>query len=291
MVLIFWLFLYPNDHGNFKWPIIAFILSLSLAFLMGLSDDAYNTNPTIKFLTQLSCGTILVLSGIYFDFFKIQLLNYFITVFFLVFIMNGLNLLDNMDGISGSLSLVITLNLLCYHLLLNQPFPLLTFVLVGNISTLLVFLLYNIYPSKLYMGDSGSQLQGILLGASAVILFSPFSSGLYFPQISYQFIMLALIFLIPIVDVVTVFSQRILRGTSPFIGGKDHTNHALFILGLSENKILLLYVSIQLVACTLSVSFIFFSSPLLVISALLYCFAIFAFLFYITFKANPIHKS
>jgi UDP-GlcNAc:undecaprenyl-phosphate GlcNAc-1-phosphate transferase len=278
------------SYLEFKWQIAAFILSVSSAFLMGLSDDAYNTNPAMKFLIQLLCGTLLVLAGIHFQFFSIQLINYALTVIFVVLIMNGMNLIDNMDGISGSVSLVISFNLLLFHFLLNQPFPVLTFVLIGNICTLFVFLFYNIHPSKIYMGDSGSQFQGILISASAVILFSPITSKFYKPDFHYQVLMIILIFLIPVIDVTTVFVQRILRGTSPFVGGKDHTNHALFFRGMSVNKIVLLYVLLQLVACTLSAFFIFHSSPFLFGVSVAYVILLFGVLFYITLLVNPVRK-
>lgn len=289
-VIIFWFFINQFSYSEFKWQIAAFILSVSGAFLMGLSDDAYNTNPTMKFLIQLLCGTLLVLAGIHFQFFSIQLINYALTVIFVVLIMNGMNLIDNMDGISGSVSLVISFNLLLFHFLLNQPFPILTLVLIGNICTLLVFLFYNIHPSKIYMGDSGSQFQGILISASAIILFSPITSKFYKPDFHYQALMIGLIFLIPVVDVTTVFIQRILRGSSPFLGGKDHTNHALFNRGLSVNKIMLLYVLIQLISCTLSAFFIFYASPFLFGISVIYVLSIFGVLFYITLLVNPIRK-
>lgn len=289
---LLWVFIYSPSYPEYKSKIAVLLISASSAFLMGLSDDAYNTFPTIKLLVQLFCGSSMVFAGFHFHFFSIPVLNYSITVFFVVLVMNGMNLIDNMDGVAGTLSLVISINLLVYQLVFNQPLGILTFILTGNICTLMVFLFYNLHPSKIFMGDSGSQFEGFLLGGSVTVLFSNTTPRLYLPEIYYQWIMIFLIFLIPFIDVFSVFTQRILRGQSPFIGGKDHTNHALYFLGLSENKIVLLYTLIQLIACTLSVSFIFFSTLMtLTIFSLIFIFTVFFILYFISLKVHVLKKS
>ena len=90
--------------------LMGLIIATTLAFLMGLADDAYNTIPLLKFSTQVCCGLILIYSGTYIELFASPALNYGLTLFWIVAIMNAMNLLDNMDAISGVVSVFIILS-------------------------------------------------------------------------------------------------------------------------------------------------------------------------------------
>jgi UDP-GlcNAc:undecaprenyl-phosphate GlcNAc-1-phosphate transferase len=284
LAVIYYFFFHGNDLLNLRWQTAFLFAGASLAFLMGLTDDAFNTNPTLKLSAQIACGTLLVFSGLHFHFYSFPFLNYIATVFFVVLIMNAMNLLDNMDGISGGLSLVISMGLLVYQYVFYQPMYMLGYILLCNVCTLFVFLFYNLHPSKIFMGDSGSQFQGYILSAAVIILFSSWTSTFYLPPSCTQIFMIFLLFLLPVTDITTVFFLRLLRGQSPFVGGKDHTNHSLFFQGLSENKIFLLYVILQLVACIFSLLFIFFYNKLwLWLLASFFAISVMSVLFYFSY--------
>ena len=104
------IFSYEGSVVDFKFTGI--IGATSLGFLMGLADDAYNTRPVLKFLTQLLCGVILIYSGTYINIFGSDFLNYGFTLLWVVGLMNSINMLDNMDGITTLVSVVIAFTVL-----------------------------------------------------------------------------------------------------------------------------------------------------------------------------------
>ena len=128
---------------------------------------------------------------------------------------------------------------------------------------MLGFLYFNWHPSKIYMGDTGSQFLGLFLGVIGIVYFWNLPESLMehsiavanehsvLLAISKKTTVAVLVFIIPIVDTTTVFINRISKGTSPFVGGKDHTTHHLFYLGLSDKKVAFLFISISLMSLLL----------------------------------------
>src|SRR5690606_28704596 len=82
---------------------IPFLLTITLGFVVGLADDAYTTKPFLKFVGQLACGFILLAFGVQINLFNIAALDGLITILWVVGLMNSINMLDNMDGITGSI--------------------------------------------------------------------------------------------------------------------------------------------------------------------------------------------
>lgn len=216
----------------------------TLAFMIGLADDAYNTRPYLKFSGQLTCGLLLASSGTYIHFFESDLLNYFISVVWVIGIMNSINMLDNMDGITTNVSIFILINAIVVLLAVNSfssPFFL---ILIGLLGALIGFLYYNWNPSKIYMGDTGSQFLGALLAAISIIYFwnTPFDTNSKI-QLK-QLLLTIIVFVLPIADTATVVINRLLKKQSPFVGGKDHTTHHLSYLGFSDKQVALIFIAI-----------------------------------------------
>jgi UDP-GlcNAc:undecaprenyl-phosphate GlcNAc-1-phosphate transferase len=243
--------------------LIGLVAASSLAFLMGFADDAYNTIPILKFSMQISCGLILIYSGIYIDIFESPGLNYAITMFWIVGITNAMNLLDNMDAISSVVSIFIILSAMLIIYLNNDLSSVYFVLLIGVLSAILGFLYFNWHPSKIYMGDGGSQFLGLFLGAIGILYFwnLPETLNGHANAIATDnadllstlknVIVTLLVFILPIVDTTTVFINRLSQGTSPFIGGRDHTTHHLFYLGLSDRKVAILFMCISTVSLLL----------------------------------------
>jgi len=273
--------------------LLGLITAVTLAFLMGLADDAYNTIPLLKFSTQVCCGIILIYTDTYISVFTNMYLNYALTVIWIIAIMNSMNLLDNMDGIASVVSVFVILAAILIIYLQNDFTNIYLLLLIGTLSALLGFLKFNWYPSKMYMGDTGSQFLGIFLGVIGIVYFwnnmeSPvqseniIESGTTFLSASKNFILALLVFIIPIIDTSTVVINRIGKGQSPFIGGKDHTTHHLYYLGLSNKKIAFLFmgisgVSLFLVLLIVTVieewsyfHFLIFASYFIIVFGLLY---------------------
>ncbi|MGZ3930490.1 MAG: hypothetical protein ACXVP0_03750, partial [Bacteroidia bacterium] len=91
------------DHA-YRLRLIGMLASCTLAFLMGLADDAFNTQPLLKFLTQITCALILMFTGTSIRIFENDFLNLVLTTLWIVGIMNSINMLDNMDGITTLVS-------------------------------------------------------------------------------------------------------------------------------------------------------------------------------------------
>jgi UDP-GlcNAc:undecaprenyl-phosphate GlcNAc-1-phosphate transferase len=205
----------------------------SMAFLIGLADDAYDTRPLMKFLGQTSCAVILIATGLVIEISGSEVFNWIFTGLWVVGMMNSLNMLDNMDGITASVSVSALIGALAFALPGQgiQPFALLIY---GVLAALIGFLYFNWHPSKMYMGDTGSMFLGVFLAAVGIVYFwgNKAPTG-EFIQIR-QFLIPLMAFIMPITDSVTVFIRRIARGQSPFVGGKDHTTHQLAFLGLPD---------------------------------------------------------
>src|SRR5579863_1378803 len=92
--------------------LIGIIASTSLGFILGLADDAYNTNPLAKFIIQLSCAFILIISDVYIKATGNPAFDFIITIIWVIGLMNSVNMLDNMDAITTSVSMCIIAGLI-----------------------------------------------------------------------------------------------------------------------------------------------------------------------------------
>jgi len=269
-------FLFPDLAERFDTRFIGFISATSLAFLTGLADDAYNTNPTLKFLAQFICGIILVASGNVIELFGWDIANYALTILWIVGMMNSINMLDNMDAVATVSSLSVITCLLIALVLSHSLNTMHFLILVGLAGALLGFLFFNWSPSKMYMGDTGSQFLGICLAALSIKYLWNFEA-IELPAFS-RMLLVALAFIIPLTDTTTVVINRISRGSSPFVGGKDHTTHHLSYMGLSEQSVALLLAGIGIVSASLSFILLVATEWTLLFTILFSAYAIMVFL-------------
>ncbi len=218
---------------------IALFIVVTLAFFMGLADDIINTPPVFKFIVQILIAVILISFDVFIRISPYPVLNYAITVFWVIGIMNSINMLDNMDSIANLVSISIFGGAFVLFLADKGSNGFMPFILLFIIGACLSFLMFNWHPSKMYMGDNGSQFIGAVLAYSGIVCFwnsIPLEAASYGLN-SKQFIVVLLAFIIPITDTATVSINRILRGQSPFVGGRDHTTHYLAYVGLSDRKV------------------------------------------------------
>jgi UDP-GlcNAc:undecaprenyl-phosphate GlcNAc-1-phosphate transferase len=235
----------PHKDAGFNIQIIGILMATTLAFLMGLADDAFNTQPLLKFLTQIFCALIVIFSGHSIAIFENQFLNYLITIFWVVGLMNSINMLDNMDGISSIVSILACFFMVGVNISLFNTDSYSTALNLGVLGALCGFLIFNFHPSKMFMGDTGSQFLGVFLAIMGIDNCwnnptSPLVNG--FPIAN--LVIIILVFLLPLSDTITVVINRLKEGRSPFVGGKDHTTHHLFYRGLTEKRIALLFFAL-----------------------------------------------
>ena len=272
-------FIFENTLSFRNKQFLGLIAAASLAFLMGLFDDAYNTKVWLKLLSQIACGLILVATGSFIHLFGNNFLNYILTVVWVIGMMNSINMLDNMDGITSIVSLAVFITMLLLLMLeglYSSPY---TVILIGLIAALIGFLFYNWNPSKIYMGDTGSQFLGLLLAFFGILFLWNCRSEGTLLSADQRVLMVICMFILPLSDTTTVVIKRLRRGKSPFVGGKDHTTHHLSYLGLKDRGVAGVFIGIALIsgllvlciyntlpwACT---SLLFVIFPLIVFTAL-----------------------
>lgn len=243
-------YIFPNQIEKMETQLIGFLIASSLAFLIGLADDAYNTNPSLKFIAQFICGVVLIASGNVIELFELDWANYLLTLFWVVGMMNSINMLDNMDAVSTVASISVIACILISLVLSYSLNSVYFLILLGLAGSLLGFLFFNWSPSRMYMGDTGSQFLGVCLaGLSINFLWNFPVEGT--PALT-RILLVVLAFIVPLSDTTTVVINRLAKGSSPFVGGKDHTTHHLSYMGLSEQSVALLLVGIGIVSASLT---------------------------------------
>lgn len=272
--------LLPNKAAGINLQLVGVLIASTLAFMMGLADDAFNTQPLLKFLTQIFCAFILIFTGHSIAIFQNEFINYIFTVLWVVGMMNSVNMLDNMDGITSIVSITACTFFVAINISLYRTTGYSTILNLGVLGALCGFLVYNFHPSKMFMGDTGSQFLGLFLAAGGIDncwnnTLSPVLKG--FPLIN--LVLVALVFLLPLTDTTTVVINRLRAGNSPFIGGKDHTTHHLFFRGITEKRIAILYFLLAVIACGFAYALLFHYSITLFYGAILYCAAVFVTLY------------
>lgn len=246
------------DEGPFNKQLIGLMAASSLGFLIGLADDAYNTNPLVKFIGQFTCASILIMSSYVIPVTESVEFNYLFTIIWVIGLMNSINMLDNMDAITTTVSITILLGAMVLTLLNGGNDPAYIVIMLGVTGALIGFLFFNWHPSRMYMGDTGSQFLGVFLAAISILFFwnirTPYI-GMFDLR---QFLIPMLLFIIPLCDTATVVIRRLARRQSPFVGGKDHITHHLAYLGVPDNWVAVILGTISLA----SVVIVWFIYPL-----------------------------
>ena len=286
-------FFFKGSEYFLNLNFIGILLACSLGFLMGLYDDAFNTDPFIKAFTQITCALILISTDTYINIFPNIFLNYFITLFWVVGLMNSINMLDNMDGITALVSSSIIMTVLMVFFFNNNFTNPEIIPLIGILAAILGFLYFNWHPSKIYMGDTGSQFLGVYLAAIGINYFwnGKGISGEHFA--TKQILCSILVFVIPLIDTTVVFIKRLSKRSSPFIGGKDHTTHHLSYLGFSDRQVALVFLGISFISLIFAVIIINFTehwSLKFEILYSLYIIILFSILFYIANINKPLKQ-
>lgn len=205
-----------------------------MAFALGLLDDVRHLAPTTKLVGQVLIASGLALAGVHVRIIEFVPLAFLITVFWIVIVMNALNLLDNMDGLSAGVSAIAALAL---GLTALGQSPLAAVLAAATAGSALGFLVHNFHPAKVFMGDAGSLLLGFMLAVVALLHTASGAASLGLAVLG-PLAVLAL----PLFDTTLVTTARGLAGMPIMQGGRDHSSHRLAALGLSDSEtVLLLY--------------------------------------------------
>ena len=247
-----------SSHNIFnETQYVGLFASGCLAFAMGLADDAYNTKPLPKLFAQISCGLLLFFTGSSIDLTGVYWLDGIVTVIWVVGVMNSLNMLDNMDGITGTTVLFILFSCLASSFILfNDSLNIWTITIFCIIGAVIGFLFFNLHPSKMFMGDTGSQFLALIVAFFGVkYLWNAIPST---GAGSWTSALLTLTAFTPAAaDTLTVVINRLRKGKSPMVGGKDHTTHHMVYAGFNDRQVWWGFVFFGLLSFLMAVSMIY----------------------------------
>lgn len=224
-----------------RTQMVGLVLGGLVVFSVGLYDDRFGMHPIIKLSAQILAGIILYMVDI-----RITLLipselwSFCVTVFWVVLVTNSYNLLDNMDGLSGGVATISLLVLAVATTWLgSQDF--ITAYLITLAGAIVGFLLYNFYPSTIFMGDAGSMFIGYNLAATSTL--ATFLSSSDQEWSDWAIIMPVVIMAVPLFDTISVIAIRIKNRKPIYVGDKNHFSHRLVALGMSpRNAVLTIYL-------------------------------------------------
>lgn len=237
-IAIFFSFLitlfFSSFFYQFNWWVI---LTFIIMFTIGIIDDLLEVKPIIKLLSQVFCAFILINNGYYFGAGQLEWFGIILTFFWVIGITNSINLLDNMDGLAGGVSAIITLfSAILSCLSSDYSTAIISMILFGSI---LGFMKYNFNPAKIFMGDAGS----LFLGYTLSFLSLSIQKNTHSTSLLLTVLLPLSLMAIPIFDTTLVTIKRIFSGRRVDQGGKDHTSHRLVALGFTEKKaVIILYI-------------------------------------------------
>ncbi|MCB0356358.1 MAG: undecaprenyl/decaprenyl-phosphate alpha-N-acetylglucosaminyl 1-phosphate transferase [Bdellovibrionales bacterium] len=218
---------YYNDE-----KMLTFLIISSPIVLGGIIDDFRELSARSKLLFQfISSGLILSLNYneiIWNQWNQHPIITSILTVFFVVTLCNAINFIDGLDSLVASYFMA-TLPLI--YLIPNELSQSTSIIFGACLS----FAYFNKKPAKIYLGDVGSNLIGLML-AYSFLTHRPLSGGWHFDVLGYL-----MIFALPLVDLTTATVRRVMAGTSPFTADKDHIHHRLLKVGLNDSQVAIIF--------------------------------------------------
>lgn len=215
----------------------ALLVAGLILVVMGLLDDRFGLSWKLRLLVQFLVAGGLVASGVQATLFVSQpWIGQLASLLWIVVLINSLNFLDNMDGLSSGIALIAALLFASIMLgSVGEPRWLVAGCLLVLAGAVAGFLIFNWPPASIFMGDAGSTVLGMLL-ASLTILGTFYDESL--PE---KHVMLAplCILAVPLYDFTSVILIRIRAGHSPFHPDKNHFSHRLTALGLTKPQAVL----------------------------------------------------
>ena len=262
------------------------ISSVIILFFTGVKDDIINIIHYKKLFAQLLVAVILVyfgdirLTSLYglFEIYDIPYAASFtLSIIAIIGITNSFNLIDGIDTLAASTGILATLVFgLWFHLTGFTQYAILSFSLLGALSA---FYFFNRTPAKIFMGDTGSLLLGMVCSVLAIkfIEFNRLRLELPLFNVTSAPAVATSILIIPLADTLRVFAIRLLRGKSPFHPDRNHIHHILTDLGLSHLKATYLLLIFNVIIVMFNFYFQKLPGELLLTINIIYAFAFSSF--------------
>lgn len=217
---------------NGEMKLAAFLAGGVLIFILGIVDDFKALSPGLKLIGQIAAALVLVFSGIRLELFVLSnvWVSALVTIAWVVLITNSMNLLDNMDGLTGGVSVIAAFS----FFLCVQPYEdeLVRWLLMVFAGAMAGFLYHNLSPARIFMGDAGAMFSGYFL--ATIALLGTYHIGTTPSRISVAAPVLALA--VPLFDTFSVIYIRWRSGQPIMKGDKRHFSHRLVDLGMSPRQ-------------------------------------------------------
>ena len=236
-----------------------YFASAMVVFFLGLKDDIIVLSATKKFIGQLTPAAILIhlanvritsMHGLFGMEELPHLFSLALSYVTIILVINAFNLIDGVDGLAGMLGLLTTSVFGTYFFLVGMPaYALLSFAMGGS---LLAFLIFNYNPAKIFMGDCGSLLLGLINSILAIKFITVADSQMVSIPIESAVAVGMSILILPLLDTIRVFSIRIFRGRSPFSPDRNHIHHLLLARGFNHKHVTLFCLLLNIVFITLA---------------------------------------
>jgi UDP-GlcNAc:undecaprenyl-phosphate GlcNAc-1-phosphate transferase len=252
----------PQFHLIFvkPGPILAILGAAFIVVAIGVADDLWDLDWTTKLVGQILAAFLLAWQGVQLTTLPIsggviQLSSYsglIITVLAVVLVMNAVNFIDGLDGLVAGVAIIANGVFFVYsYILANQIgqteyFNLASFITAALIGACVGFLPLNWHPAKLFMGDAGSMLVGLMMATSAISVTGSVdvASIQFSRQLVPAFIPILLpfaILIVPLLDFCLAILRRLRAGKSPFSADRKHLHHRLLDMGHSDVHAVLLF--------------------------------------------------
>ncbi len=252
-------------QGSINPEFQAYFAAAIVIFFLGLKDDIMILSASKKFVGQLLAASIIIhLGDLRLDslhgLFGVEKVSegfgLAITYLTIIVVMNSFNLIDGVDGLAASLGILSMIVFGIYFFFADmQAYALLSFAMAGSLTA---FIIFNHHPAKIFMGDSGSLMVG-MINSILVIKFilvadKPLAAVPMNAVVAIGFAVL----IVPLLDTLRVFSVRIFNGRSPFSPDRNHIHHLLLDRGLNHAAVTFTCVAINVLFILLA----YFGQPL-----------------------------
>jgi UDP-GlcNAc:undecaprenyl-phosphate GlcNAc-1-phosphate transferase len=234
-----------TDAGRGVTGLLSLCVSGLAITAVGVYDDFRGANARTKLTVQIAVALLLYAAGFRLD--RIDLfgnplelgpLSLPLTGFWIVGMSNAVNLIDGLDGLAGGIALAASAAV--FSIATSNGDSLAMLVALALVGSLLGFLVYNVNPASVFMGDTGSLFLGVTLAALSIR--HPHGASVPFGAI-------LIVFGIPIVDTAGAIARRALRGTPTFSADREHLHHRLIGAGYSHrHAVLVLWIAGALLA-------------------------------------------
>jgi UDP-GlcNAc:undecaprenyl-phosphate/decaprenyl-phosphate GlcNAc-1-phosphate transferase len=255
-------------------PIIAVLVAGLIVVTLGVVDDLIDLDWLTKLSGQFIAAGVVAWQGVQIVSIPVGGITLFsptlslvLTVLAIVLVMNAVNFIDGLDGLAAGVALISNAVFFLYALVLSLGeggtpyFGLATLLAVLLAGSLLGFLPLNWHPAKLFLGDSGALLVGLIMSVSAISVTGQIDPGAISPtQLLPAFLPVILplaVLIVPLVDFSLAVGRRLRRGMSPFDADRAHLHHRLLDMGHSHRQAVLILYSWTAVLAIGTLMFLF----------------------------------